>query len=128
MLAESVKIAPAGYYDERSLPGRNNWLSDFWHTCLEGTREGAQATLLHVNIERLKAETEVCLVKPNQPLKDQPIISTLQQNANVFAFGGVACVAVAAAAGLGGAPAVVGGGLLGVGVVCGLAFLGGRKR
>ena len=129
MLAESVKIVPAGYYDERSLPGRNNWLSDFWHTCLEGTREGAQATLLHVNIDRLKAETEVCLVKPNPPLKDQPIISTLHNNANVFAVGGFACVAVAAAAtGLGGAPAVVGGGLLGVGVVCGLAYLAGRKR
>ena len=122
ILVDIVKLVPAGYYDERTLPGeRTNWLSDFWHTCLESTRDGAQATLLHVNMDRLKTETEVSSVQGTTPLKDQPIISRLQNNA--LAVGGVACVAGAgaAAAGIVGGPtAVVGFGLFSV--ACGLAY------
>ena len=130
-LAKSVKIVPAGYYDERSLPGRNNWLSDFWHTCLEGTKEGAQATLLHVNMDRLKAETEVSKVHFAKPLKDQPIIFPNK----AYVIGGVACATGAAAATVaavlvGGTTAIVGGGV--IGAACGLAYMGysqsGQKK
>ena len=33
--AYAIKILPAGYYDDFSLPGREYWLSDLWSSCME---------------------------------------------------------------------------------------------
>ena len=122
-LAESVKVVPAGYYDECSLPGRHNWLSDFWHTCLEATSDGAQAALLHVNMERLKTESEIIASQNSKPrpLKDQKIISHLSTNAAVYGVAGGILGGLALGGVVGGSLATVGVGIA-AGATCGIYY------
>ena len=34
-VAHAITVLPAGYYDERSLPGRKYWFTDLWFGCLK---------------------------------------------------------------------------------------------
>ena len=120
VLVQSIKIVPAGYHDKGVLPGKaNNWLNEFWHTCLEVTSEGTQVTL-NASMDRLKAETATWhQVEKSLKVRGRPIISSPSKK--LIIVGIIAFFTATSAWIAGGTSAIVIGGIL-LGVMCGLAY------
>ena len=97
-IAKSVKVVPAGHYDNWKLPDREYWLSDLWFECLDALPTlGAQGAFLYLNMNRLHRTSSISDSELTKPLHDQPLIITpelkvpkLKASANVigFAIGG----------------------------------------
>ena len=54
-IASNIPVIPVGYQDNFCLPDRENWLSDFWLTCLKRINNRAKPALIKINAARLKA-------------------------------------------------------------------------
>ncbi len=75
-LVSKIKIVPAGYYNERSLPDREYWLSNFFFECLDALPSPeAKGALLNLNLSRFKAANEVEDSNFTQDAEEQPIVA-----------------------------------------------------
>ena len=54
-IASNIPVIPVGYQDNFCLLDRENWLSDFWLTCLKRINNRAKPALIKINAARLKA-------------------------------------------------------------------------
>ena len=54
-IASNIPVVPVGYQDNFCLPDRENWLGDFWLTCLKRINDRAKPALIKINVTRLKA-------------------------------------------------------------------------
>ena len=73
--ASKIQIVPAGYYEERDLPGREYWLSSLWVQCLLTIPDqAAQKALITVNQDRFTTPENVELTDLSKPLIHQPIV------------------------------------------------------
>lgn len=54
-IASNIPVIPVGYQDNFCLPDRENWLSDFWLTCLKRIDNQAKPALIKINAARLRA-------------------------------------------------------------------------
>lgn len=129
-IASEIKIIPAGYYDERSLPDREYWLSDFWFGCFETISAAEkQAAFYSLSASRIREREDAKEYDFEQDIEQQPIIphddTKKKMLVKVTKYG---AVGVAAGAGVGAVSSGLGvvplsvGALIGGAVLVGIGF------
>ncbi len=74
-IVTKMKIVPAGHYDDRKLPGRDYWLSDFYFECLDAIPSPeAKGALLNLSLDRFKMKSEVVDSNFKEDAEMQPIV------------------------------------------------------
>ena len=126
-VAHAIKIFPTGYYDDRSLPDREYWFTDFWFGCLDTIPAPETKKTFHsMSKDRIQNRQDTTDKDFQKDIEHQPIVphdNTKQEmliRLTKFSAAGVAvggCVG-AVSSGIGAVP-------LAVGALVGGAILGG---
>lgn len=75
-IADSIPIIPAGYFNQRDLPGLNYWFTNFWMTALKRMKETGSNShnyMLHYSKDRFKQSIDASDEDFEKETHEQPI-------------------------------------------------------